>query len=216
MTDSPAVGCARFDELAEELALGAVDEPRRGELLAHAAGCPRCQSLLDGLGVVVDRLLLVAPEVEPPAGFENRVLARLGAPPAHRHRRGAALWAAAAAALLVVAGAAALALGRDDAPVAAEPAAIVAANGTQIGTVRLVSDPVPHVFITIQSPRPTPGQRHCELQTTAGTWVEVGTWEVADLAGGVWAAGVDEALLDATAMRVTADDGTVLATATFG
>ena len=216
MTDSPAASCAAFDELAEELALGMVDEPRRSELLGHAASCPRCQSALDGLGSVVDRLLLVAPEIEPPAGFETRVLARIGAEPAPARRRRTGMWVAAAAALVLIGGAAVAARRIDDAPTTGDPAAIVAANGTEVGTVRLVAEPAPHVFISIRAPRPTPGLRHCELQVADGTWVEVGTWEVADIEGGVWAVGIDAALLDARAMRVTADDGTVLATAAFG
>lgn len=215
MTDSPTTACRAFDELAEELALGMVDEPRRSELLAHAATCARCQSVLDGLGSVVDRLLLVAPEVEPPAGFESRVLTRLGAEPAPPARSPTRwMWAAAAAVLLIVAGGLVATKFADDgsAPAAA---AIVTADGSSVGTVRLVAEPAPHVFITIAAPRPGPGVRHCELQTDAGTWVEVGTWEVADIQGGVWAVGIEADLLDARAMRVTDDDGTVLATATF-
>jgi hypothetical protein len=45
--------------------------------------------------------------------------------------------------------------------------------------------------------------------------VKVGSWEVADLASGIWAVGIDASMLDATAMRVTSDDGTVLASAEF-
>lgn len=207
-----ATACDRFDEHVEDLALGHLDEPLRSQLLAHASACPTCRGMLDGLGAVTDRLLELAPEAEPPAGFESRVLARIGTPsqPRRRHR-----WPAVAAAVaLVTAGAAgmlALRAGTDDAPVAA----IVTANDTRIGEVRLVADPEPHVLVTIDRPRPGPGVRYCELQLADGTWVEVGSWEVADIAAGVWAVGIDGALLDAAAMRITTADGDVLAVATF-
>ena len=101
MSALPPIGCQQFDERADDLALGLVDEPERSQLLAHAAGCTACQALLDGLGTVVDRLLLTAPQVEPPAGFESRALARFAAVPAARRRVRAPLWAVACIALVV-------------------------------------------------------------------------------------------------------------------
>ncbi len=208
--------CQTFDESAEDLALGMVDEPRRSELLDHAATCARCRATLDGLGSVVDRLLLVAPEIEPPAGFESRVLARLDLADGPTVRR-TPWWAVAAAVVLLLAGgfvAARLIGGASDR--ATDTAQIVSSAGAHVGDVHLVATPVPHVLVTIDAPRPNPGVRHCELQRADGTWVEVGTWEVSDLTGGVWAVGIDAALLDTPAMRITDDAGTVLATATFG
>lgn len=219
MSGGRPTSCELFDEHADELALGQVGEPLRGHLLAHAADCPHCHSLLDGLGTVVDRLLLVAPQAEPPAGFENRALARVGAPPAAVvraiHTRMLPVWVAAVASLVVGAGAVAAvwAVG-DRSPAGPASAAIVAASGTEVGTVRLIADPRPHVLVTVDAPRPGAGLRHCELRL-AGRWVEVGTWEVADLAAGAWAVGIDADLLDATAMRVVDEDGAVLATAEF-
>jgi hypothetical protein len=154
--------------------------------------------------------------VEPPAGFETRVLARIGAePPVTRHTP---WWAFAAAVVLLLAGGFVTArlLGDQGTATSADSAEIVSAAGDHVGEVRLVAQPVPHVLVTVTAPRPNPGVRHCELQQADGTWVEVGTWEVADLAGGVWAVGIDPALLGARAMRVTDDGGAVLASATFG
>lgn len=211
MSVQPPTACERFDANAEDLALGHTTEPLRAELLAHAATCASCRALLDGLVSVTDRLLLLAPEVEPPAGFEGRVMDRLAAdtPTAPRqHRR----WMLAAAAVILVAGAfvAGWAI-TDEQPV---DAAIVDSTGDEVGTVSLVADPVPHVLITVAAPRPGPGVRVCELQDGDGTWREVGSWEAADIYSGVWAAGIPDALLDATAMRITSD-GDVVATARF-
>lgn len=210
---STPVTCALFDQHADELALGAVDEPLRSQLLQHAAGCAECRALLDGLGSVADRLLVLAPEFEPPAGFESRVLARLGTPAAPARRR-PTLTIAAAALVLALGAALVTALvtrGDDAGPVAA----IVTSDDVRVGEVRLVAEPEPHVLVTVERPRPGPGTRFCELQLPDGTWVEVGSWELDEIAAGVWAAGIDPDLLDADAMRITLDDGTVVATAGF-
>jgi hypothetical protein len=212
------VQCTEFDEQAEELALGMVEEPRRSILLAHAASCPRCQSLLAGFGSVVDRLLLLAPQVEPPAGFENRALSRMGAAvPGSAPGRRVPVWAAAVVAVLLATAGFLTARAVDHS--ASSPAAsaeIVSAAGGHVGSIALVAEPRPFVLVSVTAPRPGSGVRHCELQRPDGEWVEVGTWDIADLAKGVWAVGIDAALLDSTAMRVTKDDGTVMATATFG
>lgn len=218
MSSSPSIRCEGFDERADDLALGLVEEPDRSRLLAHAAGCPVCQSLLDGLGTVVDRLLLVAPQVEPAAGFESRTLARLGASSATPRPRGrVALWVAASFALIV--GAGGLLLGRiidgSSTPPAARSATIVTSTGTELGLVQLVAVPTPHVLVTIPTPRSEPGVRNCELQLADGTWIKVGSWEVADIALGTWAAGIQTSWLGANAMRITTDTGVTLATATF-
>jgi len=102
MNTSPTISCDQFDEQAEDLALGHIDEPQRSQLLAHASTCPPCQSLLEGLGTVADRLLLLAPQLEPPAGFESRALARVNTTTTSGTARfRVSLWAAAAIALII-------------------------------------------------------------------------------------------------------------------
>jgi len=209
-----SIDCDEFDAHVDELALGQLDEPLRSQLLAHTLECPHCHSLLDGLGVVADRLLLAAPQIEPPAGFENRALARLGSPPAGSNRRSRRLrWVAAAAAVVVIAVSGVLVARLGDGPDVVT-AAIVAGAGSEVGSVQLISEPTPYVLVVIDAPRPGPGIRACELQRPDGTWATVGWWTADDIASGVWAVGIDPALLDATAMRITADDD-VLATAVF-
>lgn len=215
MSDPGPIHCDVFDAHADELALRQLDEPLRGRLLAHAAACPHCYSLLDSLGTLADRLVLAAPQMEPPAGFESRVLARLDAATVGSTRRSMGLrWAAAgvAAAGIVVAGAL-VALQFDDGP-KVTTAAIVAAAGTEVGSIQLIDEPTPHVLVAIDAPRPGRGIRTCELQRPDGTWEAVGAWDTAGIASGVWAVGIDPVLLDATAMRITSD-GDVLATAIF-
>jgi hypothetical protein len=73
--------CAELEELAAELALGTVAGAERARALDHLAGCASCRELLDQLARVADNLLLLAPVIEPPPGFESRVLARMGVAP---------------------------------------------------------------------------------------------------------------------------------------
>ena len=216
MSARAPVGCAEFDLLADELALGQVGEPARGRLLAHAATCPHCHSLLESLGTVADRLLLVAPQVEPPEGFESRVVARLGTAVPTRVGRSARIrWiAAAAVAAILVAGAVVALLGRSGSVFPVATAAIVTDEGAEVGAAQLLAEPTSYLLITVDNPRPGPGVRLCELMRRDGTWELVGQWDAAGIASGVWAVGVDPELLDATAMRITSD-GDVLATATF-
>jgi anti-sigma-K factor RskA len=76
------MGCDRTRELAAELALGILDGEERAQALRHLAECPECRRAVEELTAVADELLMLAPEREPPAGFESRVLARLQPPPA--------------------------------------------------------------------------------------------------------------------------------------
>lgn len=126
-----AMGCAEVEDLAAELALGTVSGPERAAALAHLLRCETCRTLVDELARAADGLLLLTPPVEPPPGFESRVLARIGAasPPGARHPVRRRLWVAAAAVALVAAmsgvGVAALHHGDEGRPVAAAPPAAV-------------------------------------------------------------------------------------------
>ncbi len=70
--------CGEIEGWGAELALGLLSGPERATGLSHLAGCPSCREQVDELARVADRLLLLAPEAEPPAGFESRVLAAVG------------------------------------------------------------------------------------------------------------------------------------------
>lgn len=90
--------CAEVAELLAEVATGAATGADRARVLRHLAGCAHCQRELEELARIADELLPLAPEREPPAGFEAAVLARLApvtseesavpeAPPAPARRR---------------------------------------------------------------------------------------------------------------------------------
>jgi Putative zinc-finger len=69
--------CAELAEAAPELALGILPGDERAAALAHLDACPGCRQHVSSLAGVTDQLLLLAPTVEPPPGFEQRVLASL-------------------------------------------------------------------------------------------------------------------------------------------
>jgi hypothetical protein len=99
-----AYSCAQLHEVAPELALGVLGGAERAEAIIHVNGCARCQALVNELTEVADALPMLAPEHEPPPGFEQRVLAAGRA----RRRRSVRRWvasiaaAAAAAAILSI------------------------------------------------------------------------------------------------------------------
>jgi hypothetical protein len=64
-------------EALPELALGIADGKQRALALEHIAGCSDCRRALEELSALADELIALAPEREPPPGFENRVLDRL-------------------------------------------------------------------------------------------------------------------------------------------
>lgn len=108
MADLDACGDVR--DVLPELALGLLSGPERADAIAHVLRCPSCRSELQELADVTDRLLQLAPESEPPPGFENAVLERLAGAPApvarSRRPRGRALVAAATAVVLLLGAAA--------------------------------------------------------------------------------------------------------------
>jgi hypothetical protein len=71
--------CTRLNDLAPELALGLLDGAERAEVLAHLERCANCHADVASLTELGEQLLLLAPEVPPPAGFESRVLASVAA-----------------------------------------------------------------------------------------------------------------------------------------
>ncbi len=69
--------CADLAEIAPELALEVIGGRQRAAALAHLETCVACQQHVDALAADVDRLLLLAPQVEPPDGFDERVVRSL-------------------------------------------------------------------------------------------------------------------------------------------
>jgi hypothetical protein len=72
------MGCDGFADVTAELALGVLTGRERAEALAHLDRCAACQENVRRLTVTGEGLVRLLPAVEPPPGFETRVLERLG------------------------------------------------------------------------------------------------------------------------------------------
>jgi putative zinc finger protein len=94
--------CAEVRELAPELALGVLGGAERAETIAHVNECARCQAYVVELTEAADALPQLAPEIEPPAGFEQRVLTAIRAGRRRNQRRWIASIAAVAAAVAIL------------------------------------------------------------------------------------------------------------------
>ncbi|MCK9793774.1 hypothetical protein M1843_08465 [Isoptericola sp. 4D.3] len=81
-TDRPSAPdpCAALRDDLAAVATGTADGATRGTVMAHLAACDRCRAELSAASAAADELLLLAPEREPSAGFEGRVLARMTGP----------------------------------------------------------------------------------------------------------------------------------------
>jgi hypothetical protein len=119
-----ALSCAEVRELAPELALGILSGAERAEVLLHVNGCARCQAYVAELTEAADVIPQLAPEAEPPAGFEAGVLHRLGQQERRTRRRWIAVVAAAAAAAIIVSITAVRVIEAND--TTSQPAALVA------------------------------------------------------------------------------------------
>jgi hypothetical protein len=94
--------CARARDLAAEFVLGIAPGDERAFVLEHLTGCEECRRFVHEMSAVADELLLIAPDREPPLGFESAVVKRLAVERGSaRKSRGWVAVAAALAALLV-------------------------------------------------------------------------------------------------------------------
>jgi len=78
MSEVNEMGCAEFADAAAELALGVQTGRERAQALAHLDQCEACRENVRQLTVTGEELVGLLPTIEPPAGFETRVMERLG------------------------------------------------------------------------------------------------------------------------------------------
>jgi hypothetical protein len=176
-------------EAAAELALGLLSGPERADALLHMDSCAACRTTVEELADVADGMLLLAPQAEPPAGFETGVVARLdGREPRRAPRRRALAIAAAIAFVLGAVGGALVARDRagsrlDHEYVAAleqlDGRALAAARlrdaaGRQVGQLFLYEGKTSWLFVTVDDPRSrSDGELAVELRFEDGRRVLV-------------------------------------------
>jgi len=72
-----ALGCPDVREVAPDFAFGILDGEARSDVLLHLDQCTNCQRYVSELSETADAMVLLAPEAEPPPGFERRALDRI-------------------------------------------------------------------------------------------------------------------------------------------
>jgi len=157
--------CAEVRELIPELAMGVAPGDERAAALTHIATCEACRQLLEETAATVDELLLLAPEHEPPPGFDAKVIAAVSPERPHRWSAAKLVLAAAAAIIVAASGAAVLThrAGADDRQLAAQyretlkvaegdylrAAALDGADGESAGHVFAYQGNPSWVFVTV-------------------------------------------------------------------
>jgi hypothetical protein len=176
------VDCVEARELLPELAAGVAAGDERARALGHLSGCPACRRELAATAEVVDELLLLAPEREPPAGLESSVLARLVPAAAPRWRlRPRLLWAASIVAIAGLAAGVVWWQTADDRELAGgyrrtlavahghglSAAPLLLAGGGEAGTVFAYQGSPSWLYVTFRSPPPR-GRYDVRLLTRDG------------------------------------------------
>jgi hypothetical protein len=167
--------CVEARELLPELAAGVAAGDDRARTLGHLSDCRDCRLELARTAEVVDELLLLMPERQPPAGFEASVLARLTARAPRRRPRLRLLWAAAIVAVAVLTAGAVWWRTADDRQLAGNyrhtlavahghdlsAAPLLFAGGAETGTVFAYQGSPSWIYVTF---RPTPPQGNYEVR----------------------------------------------------
>jgi hypothetical protein len=220
--------CARAQPDLAELALGALAGRERMAALAHLEACARCSTEVDELAAAADQLLHLAPDAEPPVGFEARVFEHLGLRPGPVGWRSWSIWrpklalAVAAAAVVVAFGLGAL-LGYGtgggggehypDQPSSGAPIHVAAlyAGGHPVGRVMVYAGNPTWLFMYMDDAS-WQGTLRCEVVLDQGPAVMLGRFWLSG-GKGAWAASVDQPAGRLSQARVVGPSGNVLASA---
>ena len=136
--------CTEVREVTPEFALGVLDGEARAEVVEHLDRCPTCRTAVGELSETADAMVLLAPEAEPPPGFQQRVMEQITGTERRRRWRTVKLVAAvaAAAAILSVVAVRVVDQSRSDPTVAAPAVTTVpmtGGGGTRVGQVEVSS-----------------------------------------------------------------------------
>jgi hypothetical protein len=142
-----ALGCPDVREVAPDFAFGILDGEARADVMLHLDHCTSCQRYVSELSETADAMVLLAPEAEPPPGFERRALERIAESSRRRRWRATKLVAATAAAAAILSVVTVRIV--DDsrtptasvaAPATAQTVAMVGDGGQRVGKVDVASN----------------------------------------------------------------------------
>jgi hypothetical protein len=219
--------CLRTRDVAAELALGIAEGDQRAEALDHLATCATCRAEVDQLAAAADRVLLVAPEVEPPVGFESRVLdhletAAVPTAPGARRRPGRLLAVAAAVVVALLVFGLGVVAGRLGGPAATHSVAtgeLTASSGMPVGRVTAISGDQSWLVMKVGGEGNTslePGEYRVVCEYGNGRVYTAGTVTVGPGGGpAAWSTSLWYRLDDLTQVRLEDASGETTAIAPF-
>ena len=211
--------CSAMADDLPLLALGTLSGRSRSAVLDHVESCAHCRAELEQLSVVAETLQQLTPEVQPPLGFESRLLERLQgeATPRRRSRR-LVLLSAAAVLVVVSLGVGVLVhrwtAGVSDRSVATAPAtAELTSGGKVVGSVLVAPGSPAWMLVTVEGGR-WQGTVSCEVTLADGRVATVGTFS---LAGGYpsWAVALPATGGGVRSARLIDSNGATVASARF-
>jgi hypothetical protein len=232
MSELNSMSCAEFSDSAAELALGVLTGRERAEALAHLDHCEACRERVRQLTATGEQMLGLLPTAEPPAGFETRVMDRLGlvapAPQPVRHRRRRPAWGhgfsprrvlAAAAVVVALLGAALGGWGLHASTMSAASASLTSAtmlaasDHDQVGQVFVFNGQPRWMYMSVdlESGNDTV---ICQLVGADGHITTVGSFRLAD-GYGSWGSPAWTGDGSPVGARLVTANGKVLATGTF-
>jgi hypothetical protein len=226
MSDVPHEhGCTEYAPHLAELALGILTGRPRAVTLAHVESCPRCADELEQLSRAADSVVLVAPEMEPPMGFEVRLFSEMGLADTPARRSFAPRWVlATAAAVVALAVGLGIGLSTGSSPHAHNSLAIGSApgdklisetaliqDGKRVGHVFLYGGATPWMYMTLDDSA-VHGHVTCRVVTLTGVTRNVGSFTASN-GYGAWGAPIPVAPQDVRTAEVVSPGGVVIAAA---
>jgi hypothetical protein len=217
-----------FIEELPDLAAGVLGGRERVALLSHVNGCLSCKDELDQLMAVADGLVHLAPEVDPPLGFESRIMERIQVPvlkPLGQDRRHRGSLAIASAAIVAIV---AFGIGWATHSTGKPPVghaiigpkaynklaeASLVSGGKSIGMVTAYSDENGWLLMTVESSTWS-GPVQCRVIASNGERRTVGSFHLVS-GRGAWVAPLPTGIDKVRTAELVGTGGRVLATAQF-
>ena len=229
MSELSEMSCEEFADVAAELALGVLTGRERARAITHLDQCDTCREHVRQLSLTGEEMLGLLPSREPPAGFETRVMGRLGHPavgrPPKRTRWTTRRMLATAAVALAAVASGLGGWGLRGAVSAPSPVQTATASLRSATLLTASHQTAGHIFLYEGSPRwlymdvdassgAGNGTVICQLEGRDGRIITVGSFHL-DGGYGSWGSPDPLEVGSVTGARLISLNGTVLATASF-
>lgn len=218
---SETAACAAVRAAAAEIALGVLVGTERATALAHLDDCASCRAEVESFAAATDGLFQLVPHADPPAGFEDRLLARRALQEGRsRQTRSRFRVMVAAAAVIVLLGVGtgvglgigSLTTGGGSNEQAAVRTAELTSDGVDRGQVAVAAGRTTMLFMTVRYPGWS-GEVDCVVTERGGKQLVVGRYSMSS-GYGAWMARLSVPESSIKSARIVGD-GSTLASGTF-